>query len=94
MSEEKEIKQSEGTTAKSGEDGDKPESPSFLDRADATAQRMEEAERKASEAISKLNELYARMKLGGETSMVQREEKKEETPQEYAARVLKGELNK
>lgn len=57
-------------------------------------ERLEKANAEAKEIIAQQEELAARRLLSGESSgMVKEEIPKEETPQEYAKKVMSGEVS-
>lgn len=66
--------------------------PSMLEALDEKAARAEELLKKTEEKIRELTELQIRQRLGGQTENNPQEEKKEEKPEEYAEKALKGEL--
>lgn len=64
-------------------------SPSLIEMVD----RLEKANKEAKEILARNEELIARNLLGGKTDAgVQHEKPKEETPQEYAKRIMSGKL--
>lgn len=63
---------------------------SLVDRAEAAAKRIEEANARADELLRKNEEIYARMKLGGETGGRVEIPVKVETPTEYRERIMRG----
>jgi len=69
------------------------EEPSVLESAAAIAQRIEDANKRTEELLKKQEELIAREKLGGRTvGFVPQEKPREDTPQEYAAKLMRGEI--
>jgi len=93
MSEKAEKKEEkEESKAKSEGDatGDKSEASNLVEAANIAAKRLEEANTKAAELVRQQQELIARQALGGQTAGASQEEKKEETPAEYAKKVMEG----
>ena len=75
-------------------DGDKPKNASLVDGAYAAAERIEAANKKQEELIQRQEELIAKQMLAGRTEAGQVKEKpKEETPEEYAEKIRRGEVN-
>jgi len=72
-----------------------PEEPaSIIDRADAVAKRIEEANKKTEELIGRQEAVAAKMMLAGRAEAGSASPKPVElTPQEYAEKVKKGEIN-
>ena len=80
------------TTTDSGT-GDKPTAPSIVEQAKSAAERMEAANEKREALLAREEELEARRTLGGQsTGAAQVEKPKEDTPKEYAEKVMKGEV--
>ena len=67
----------------------KPE-PSLFDRSEAIAKRIEDANKRAEEILTKNEHALSRLILGGKSSVVPVPEAKVETPKEYAKRVMEG----
>ena len=68
MSEETKTEESqEQKTTPDTNTGVQPETASFLDRADTTAKRLEEAYNKTAELLARQEELYARKLLAGKS---------------------------
>lgn len=89
MDEENKKKQ---TTGDSGE-GDKSKKATLIDEANAAAKRLEEANERKSELLKQEEELNAKRILGGGSEAGGEPEKpKEETPKEYADKVMRGEV--
>ena len=66
-----------------------------IEEAKATAERIEKANVEMSSNITKLEQLQARDILGGRSNAAPNMEKpKEETPKEYAQRVMRGDVSK
>ena len=79
---------------KNADEGDQSQTTELIERANATAQRLEEANRKQEELIKRQEQLTARSILGGRSEAgLGIEEKKPLTPQELAKKVLDGEIN-
>lgn len=72
------------------EEGDKPKAISPIDAANNAAERMEKANLKHEELLKKSEELEAKKILGGTTEAGVQIPKQEETPAEYAKRVMGG----
>lgn len=67
------------------------EAPSTLVQAEALAKRLEDANRRTEELLKRQEEVVARAMLGGRSFAGQEPEiKKEETPKEYANRIMMG----
>lgn len=63
----------------------------LVDKADAVAKRIEEANKVAAELLRRQEEIAARNILGGRSEAGKAEEKKKEVdPREYAKNALKG----
>ena len=76
------------------EEGNKPDSRSILERVSEERQRSEKILEDMKVERSKLEELHANIKLGGESGGQIPVEKKEEiSEKEYAEKALSGELN-
>lgn len=67
-----------------------PQEPDRISLANAAAERLEQAAARMEKATKQAEALRVNEALGGRTQ--QREAKKEETPAEYANRLLRGEL--
>ncbi len=65
------------------------QSTELIDKANAAAERLEKANAKLEENISKQEALAVEKTLGGQADAGVTEQ--EETPQEYAKKVMKGE---
>lgn len=64
---------------------------SLVDQAARAAERLEAATREYNRVVDRQEALAARMTLGGKSDAgIPPPEKKEETPQEYKNRVMKG----
>jgi len=91
--EKKEEPKEEHTTDNSGERV-QSETNSLLDRANETAQRLEEANKKTEELLNRQEQLMAKEALGGRSEAGKGSIKKEEiSDEEFANKVLKGEIN-
>ena len=64
----------------------------LLKEAQTAADRLEAANKEAREILTRNEELAARRLLGGETPAIPTPVKKEETPQEYAKRIISGKI--
>ena len=65
-----------------------PEPNDKIDRANAAAQRMEEANAKKAELLDREEALQVERTLGGTATAGQESTEKEETPEEYAEKVM------
>ena len=65
---------------------------SLIDKANAAAERIENAQREMMKLTQKLERFEAEKLLSG-VSLAGKEEKKEESPSEYMKRVMNGEIN-
>ena len=65
---------------------------SIIDKANAVAERIEAANRRAEELLLQAQTSQIRERLEGKSNGGMPQETREETPSEYAARVLRGEL--
>ena len=75
-------------------DGNKPQTTSFVDRAVETAERLEQANKQTEELLNRQEQLFARQRLGGFSDAgVQAPQEKKETPEEYADKFRRGEVN-
>jgi len=97
--EENETKEAKATEkAGATEDtkrGDTPSQTTIVTEANAAAERLEVATKAMAEENTRREAIEARNILGGATEAGQGTvEKKEESPQDYAKRVLEGGLNK
>lgn len=63
-----------------------------VDRANAAAERLEAANQKAEQLKRELEERQVRERLAGKTVSQPVKEPEEESPSEYAKRLLRGEL--
>ena len=75
---------------KSVENADEP--TSLYAKTEAIVTRQEEANKKTEELLARQETLYANQRLAGTAGGHIEAETKEETPHEYAAKVMKGEL--
>ena len=65
---------------------------SLIDKANAAAERIEAANRKAEELLLQAQTSQIRERLEGKSAANIPQQTLEETPREYAARVLRGEI--
>lgn len=72
------------------EEKEEPKEESAVEKAEKIAQRIEEANKKAEELLKKNEEITSRMILGGRSPVSVPQPPKEETPKEYAKRMLRG----
>lgn len=77
---------------KSGE-GDKYETTPVIERAREEREKLEAANKKKEELLDREESLMARKTLGGESEAGAEQEKKEDTPQQYAKDVIAGKYN-
>lgn len=72
----------------------KSETTPLIEQANATAERIEAANKKQEELLNRQEEILARQALGGRSDAGETaQEKTVITPQEIAQKVLKGEIN-
>lgn len=64
----------------------------MIDAANKAAERLEKANEEQKEILARQEELMAKNALGGKAEAGETNEKKEETPAEYAKRVMSGEV--
>jgi len=69
------------------------EDNSTIERANKAAERLEAATKAAAEIADKQEKILVEMKLGGKTEAGEPNKKVELSPEEYAEKVLKGEVN-
>lgn len=92
MDEEKGTKKAEETiTAEGTGEGIQPKTNTLVDDTNLAAKRLEEATAAAREERLLAEESYAKRKLGGETEAGQTKPV-EETPEEYAKKVMANEI--
>jgi len=72
--------------------GFQQETVSELDRADQIAERLKRENDRKEELLEREEALAARRAVGGIAEAGQQEKPKEETPQEYAKRVMSGDI--
>ena len=90
---EDEGEEKKEATTDSGE-GDKSESINDIDRANEAAERMARQNDRKEELIKREEKLAVQKALGGSSEAGKKsEEKKEESPADYAKRVMSGDLN-
>jgi hypothetical protein len=78
----------QGTSEDAGE-GIQPKAATLVDEANTAAQRLETANERKAELLRQEEDLEAKRALGGRSDAGQAPVKKEETPQEYRARIEK-----
>jgi hypothetical protein len=86
MSEQTENK----SASENPDNGNIVQTTSYIDRADSVAKRMEDANKKAEELLKRNEEILARLRLSGHTEAGKSSTVNEETPSEYAKRILSG----
>ena len=70
----------------------KVETTSMIDKANEAAERLEKANKEQAELIARQEEIVARQTLGGSSEAAGTQTApKEETPKDYAKRVMSGE---
>ena len=85
-----EEKEKSGTSENTGE-GDKSQSTRLIDDTNLAAKRLEDANAERARLLQREEELEARRRLGGVSEAGQETKPKEETPKEYADRIMRGE---
>lgn len=86
--------ETKGETADNSREGFQQEAVSELDRADQIAERQKRENDRREELLQREEALQARKTVGGVTEAGQTKEKpKEETPQEYAKKVMANQLD-
>jgi len=92
MDEEKEKPKTDAAT--NNDDGSEPKTTPLIERANATAKRLEEANQTMSENLDRQEEIYAKKALGGISEAGTEKEKPVEiSNEEYANKVRNGEIN-
>lgn len=91
---DEEIKEEEQGAEDSGE-GSEPKAATLYERTNEATERLEKANAKTEELLNRQEELYEKQKLGGRAEAgAEAEKPKEDTPKEYAEKVMSGALNK
>ena len=73
---------------------EEPKSTALIDKAQEAAERLEKANEEQAKLLAKQEEILARQALGGRSEAgVGDPEKKKETEEDYAKRVISGEAN-
>jgi len=75
-------------------EGVQPDTTSELDRADQIAERLKRENDRKEELLTREESLAARRAVGGVAEAGQQSKPKEETPKEYADRVMSGNVEK
>lgn len=75
---------------KNQEQPEQPKANTLVDEANAAAERLEKANERKAELIRQEEELAAKKALGGQSEAGQPQKPKEETPKEYADRIMKN----
>ena len=84
---------SENTTSNANE-GNKSETTTLFEKTNEATKRLEDANRKTEELLTRQEEVYAREKLGGTSEAgVEAVAPKEDTPEEYAEKLMAGTVN-
>jgi len=89
MSEETKAETSTTPTPSNNDGGSKSETTSIIDRADNIAKRLEEANKKSEELISKQEAIAARMMLGGKAEAGIQPKTPEEIKKQEVAEMVK-----
>jgi len=92
MVEQEKEDQEQANTGEDNNTGNISKKNSLIEQADAIAKRLEDANQKAEELYKKQEELMARQMLGGKSEAGDSEPKKEESPKEYADKVMNGSI--
>ena len=79
-------------TVKDIKEGSKYETTPVIERAREEREKMEAATKAQREENDRTEQIMAKQALGGEAEAGQTAEKKEETPKEYADKVMAGEI--
>ena len=79
-------------TAKNSNEGNKSSTTPVIDAANKAAERLEQANAEQKEILARQEMLMAKNALGGKAEAGETNEKKVETPAEYAKKVMSGEL--
>lgn len=91
MVDEKQEEKATNDPVKPEDDGIQSETVSELDRADQIAERQKRENDRREEILTREENLAARKVIGGVAEAGTEEEKpKEETPQEYAKKIMSG----
>jgi len=91
MTEETEEQTGANGSAESAEPMPPPTEENLIDKAQQAAERLENANARLSMLLDKQERLKVKETLGG-TAEAGEPQKKEETPKDYAAKVLKGDI--
>jgi hypothetical protein len=75
---------------KQSNEGDKSSTTPVIDAANKAAERLEQANAEQKEILERQEMLMAKNALGGQSEAGKSEEKTEETPAEYAKKVMSG----
>ena len=95
VNEKKETKEAETEdTTKDSDEGDKPKSRGLIDDANSAAERLEAANKKQEELITRQEEIAAKQLLAGKTEAGQAPVKEEPiSDKEFSDKVMSGEVN-
>jgi len=88
--ENNEEEETEQRTAKNFNEGNKSSTTPVIDAANKAAERLEQANAEQKEILARQEMLMAKNALGGQSEAGKSEEKTEETPAEYAKKVMSG----
>ncbi len=89
---DEEIEQTEEVTTENNDDGIQQETTSELDRADQIAERQKRENDRREELLTREEALAARRAVGGVSEAGEKPTKTEETPKEYADKVMANSL--
>ena len=73
-------------------DGNQPDANSIVERADKAAERLAKENERLEANIRRQEELMAKQALGGRSEISKPEKPKEETPEEFKKKFLRGEV--
>ena len=95
VNEKKETKEAETEdTIKDSDEGDKPKSRGLIDDANSAAERLEAANKKQEELITRQEEIAAKQLLAGKTEAGLAPVKEEPiSDKEFSDKVMSGEVN-
>lgn len=93
MVDEQKTKEGQSPAEVDSSRGSEPEIPEVVKQANAAAERLEQANKQMAETLKQLQDLKARDILGGRSDG-KVETREEDSPADYAQRVLKGHLTK
>jgi len=94
MEEDNEKKEGKTEPVESGDNGNTPETLDKVERAELAVKRIEDGEKRLDEKIKQLQDLQAERLLGGTAGARVEPETKEETPKEYAEKIMSGKYDR